>query len=199
MVKKILIGVVAIILILVIVIAAQPTDFKITRTATLDASPPAVFEQVNDFHKWNDWSPWAKLDPNAKNTFQGPDKGPGAIFTWSGNSEVGEGRMTILESKPNDVVRIKLDFIRPFEDTSETFFFLKPEGNKTVVTWTMEGKRNFVAKAMCLVMDMDTMVGGQFEKGLASLEAASKPKADAKKEEKDSPKKEPPAEAKKKA
>jgi polyketide cyclase/dehydrase/lipid transport protein len=124
---------------------------------------------VNDFHNWEAWSPWAKLDPAAKATFEGPSAGTGAIFKWAGNKEVGEGSMTITESRPSDLIRIKLEFLRPFEATNSAEFTFKPEGNRTAVTWSMEGKNNFIAKAVCLFMNMDKMVGGQFEQGLAQM------------------------------
>jgi len=126
---------------------------------------------VNDFHNWEAWSPWAKLDPAAKATFEGPSTGTGAIFKWAGNKEVGEGSMTITESRPSDLIRIKLEFLRPFEATNSAEFTFKPEGNRTAVTWSMEGKNNFIAKAVCLFMNMDKMVGGQFEQGLAQMKA----------------------------
>lgn len=167
--KRLLLGLLVLIGIFAAVVAMQPTDFVITRSAKMSAPPAKVFEQVNDFQKWSAWSPWAKLDPNAKNTFEGPSTGTGSKFKWSGNDEVGEGMMTITESKPNELIKMKLDFIRPFEDTSDTEFAFKPEGEQTKMTWTMTGKHNFISKAFCLFMDMDVMVGGQFEEGLASI------------------------------
>src|SRR5262249_6149457 len=132
-----------------------------------------VFAQVNDFHRWAAWSPWAKLDPNAKNTFEGPSEGTGSVFRWAGNNEVGEGSMTITESKPHERVRIRLDFVKPYEGTSDAEFTFRPEGNQTAVTWSMEGKNNFIGKAICLFMNMDKMVGGKFDEGLVSLKAAA--------------------------
>ena len=171
MLKKLLIGLAAIIVLFLIVAAMQPADFRITRSATIAAPPATVFGQINDFHKWNDWSPWAKLDPNAKNTFDGPPSGVGASFAWAGNSEVGEGRMTITESKPGELVRMKLEFIKPFAATNTTEFTLKPEGSQTAVTWSMSGTNGFIGKCMGLIMNCDKMVGGQFEKGFANLKA----------------------------
>ena len=171
MLKKILISLAVIVVVLVVVVAMQPSEFRIARSATISAPAPAVFAQVNDFHKWDAWSPWAKLDPAAKATFEGPSAGIGAIFRWAGNEEVGEGSMTITESRPSDLIRIKLEFQRPFAATNTAEFTFKPEGNQTAVTWSMEGKNNFIAKAMCLFMNMDKMVGGQFEKGLASMKS----------------------------
>jgi hypothetical protein len=179
MVKKILIGLALIVLALVVVIAVQPAEFRVARTATLSAPVPAVFAQVNDFHNWEAWSPWAKLDPAMEQTYGGAPAGTGAVYAWAGNDEVGEGRMTITESRPHDLIRINLEFLKPFTATNTTEFTFKPEGNQTVVTWTMSGQNNFMAKAFHLFMDMDKMVGGDFEKGLAQMksvvETASKP------------------------
>lgn len=167
--KIILIAIPVVIVGFIIVVALQPVDFRVTRTTTVSAPPSAVFAQVNDLQKWNNWSPWAKLDPAAKNTFEGPAAGEGAIFAWAGNNEVGEGRMTITESHPDELVRMKLEFIKPFESTSTTEFTFKPEGEQTAVTWTMEGKNNFIGKAISLFMDCDKMIGGQFEQGFANM------------------------------
>jgi uncharacterized protein YndB with AHSA1/START domain len=173
MLKKILltglIGFLAIIGVLAIVVAMQPSDFEIARQIVIDAPPVAVFDHVNDFHNWEAWSPWAKLDPAAKNTFEGPSSGKGAIFRWAGNDQVGQGSMTILESRPAELVKIHLHFIKPFEDTATAEFTFKPSGDQTTVTWSMFGKNNFIEKAFCLFMDMDAMLGGDFEKGLASM------------------------------
>jgi len=171
MLKKILIGLAVIVVVFVVIVALQPSEFRVVRSATISAPPPAIFAEVNDFHKWEAWSPWAKLDPAAKSSFDGPAAGTGAIFNWSGNNEVGEGSMTITESRPSDLIRIKLDFTKPFEATNTTEFTFKPEGNQTVVTWSMFGENNFMAKAFGLLMNMDKMVGGDFEKGLAQLKS----------------------------
>jgi len=173
MLKKILGGIAAVLAVLIVVflgvVAMQPSRFRVERTTTMSAPPGRVFAQVNDFHKWEAWSPWAKLDPAAKNTFEGPSEGTGASFHWSGNDEVGEGKMTILESRPGEMVRIKLDFVKPFASTCDINFTLKPEGDRTTVTWGMAGANSFICKAMCLFMDMDKMVGGMYEKGLAQM------------------------------
>ncbi|HYF36456.1 MAG TPA: SRPBCC family protein [Prosthecobacter sp.] len=171
MIRQILLALAILVAILAVVIAIQPDDMTVTRSATMAAPPTAAFDQVNDFHKWDSWSPWAKLDPNSKITFEGPPSGTGSIFKWSGNSEVGEGQQTIVESRPGELVRIKLEFIKPFPGTSEVLFTFKPEGSGTLVTWTMNGKKNFIMKGMGLVMDCDKMMGGYFEKGLSSMKA----------------------------
>lgn len=152
-----------------VVVAMQPAEFRIERTTRISAPPAAVFARVNDMHRWDAWSPWEKVDPGMKRSYSGAEAGQGAVYAWSGNNEVGAGSMTIIESRPNELVRIRLDFERPFRDTSIAEFTFRPDGNQTVVTWTMDGKKNFVSKAVCLFMDMDKMVGGMFEKGLTDL------------------------------
>jgi len=171
MLKLILLAIPALLVVFLVVAALQPTDFRISRSGTIAAPPPVVFEQVNDFHKWNDWSPWAKMDPNAKNSFEGPQSGVGAGFAWAGNSQVGEGNMKITESRPSDLILIRLEFIKPFAGVNTTEFTFKPEGDKTAVTWTMTGKNSFMGKVMGLIMNCDKMIGGQFEKGLNNLNA----------------------------
>jgi uncharacterized protein YndB with AHSA1/START domain len=173
MFTKILIGLAVVIIILVVVIATRPPGFKVERSATINAPPATVFGQVNDFHKWEAWSPWEKMDPAMKKTIEGPPSGTGAKYHWVGNDKVGEGQMEITDSKPAELVKIKLDFIKPMASTSDTLFTFTPEGSGTKVTWTMSGKNNFMAKAFSLVMNMDKMVGGDFEKGLAQMKAVS--------------------------
>lgn len=177
MLKKILIGLAVIVLVLIAVIAMQPSDFKISRSAAIPAPPATVFAQVNELKNWEEWSPWAKLDPAMKQTYEGPAAGTGAISRWTGNNQVGEGKMTITESKLDELVRIKLDFIKPMASTSDVQFDFKPQGSETLVTWTMSGKSNFVHKAFGLFMDMDKMLGGQFDQGLAQLKTAATKKA----------------------
>ena len=171
MTKKILIAIGVIVVVFLIVVALQPAEFRVVRSANMSAPPAVVFAQVNDFHKWEAWSPWEKLDPALKRTYEGPPEGTGAIYRWAGNNKVGEGSMTITESRPSDLIRIKLEFLKPFASTADTEFTFKPEGNQIAVTWSMAGKNNFMAKAMCLFMNMDKMVGGQFEQGLAQMKS----------------------------
>jgi carbon monoxide dehydrogenase subunit G len=181
MLKKILIALAAIIAIFLIVVALQPSEFKVERSATISAPPAAVFDQVNDFHKWEAWSPWAKLDPDAKISFEGAPSGTGTIMTWDGNDKVGQGKKTLAESKPDELVKINVDFVRPFEGSSTSQFAFKPDGDQTAVTWTMESHHNFLAKAMCLVFNGRKMMQGEMDKGLANMksvvEGTSKPSA----------------------
>ncbi|HVY41444.1 MAG TPA: SRPBCC family protein [Hyphomicrobiaceae bacterium] len=173
MLKTILLALVAIVGVFAAVVAMQPPDYRIARSATIAARPTNVFTHVNDFHKWEAWSPWAKLDPAAKATFEGAPAGKGAIFKWAGNSEVGEGTMTVTESRPGELVRIKLDFVKPMVDTSTAEFTFKPEGNQTVVTWAMMGESGFIGRAICMFFNRDKVVGSYFEKGLANLKAVA--------------------------
>jgi uncharacterized protein YndB with AHSA1/START domain len=171
MLKKILLVLVVLIAVLAVVVYLQPDKYEVERSAVIPAPPATVFAMVNDFHRWSDWSPWEKLDPQMKRTFSSPASGKGAKYSWVGNKDVGEGDMTITESKPNELVLIDLHFIKPMEGLALTEFNFLPEGEGTRVTWKMSGKNNFVGKAMCLVMNMDKMVGGQFESGLAAMKA----------------------------
>jgi len=173
MLVKILIGLAVLVVLLVVVVALQPSEFRITRTTTVAAPASALFAQVNEFHKWEAWSPWAKLDPAVRNAFEGAPAGAGAVFAWAGNSKVGEGRMTIVESRPNELVRIKLEFLKPFAATHTAEFTFKPEGDRTAVTWSMFGHNNFMGKAVCLVMNMDKTLGGEFDKGLAAMKSVA--------------------------
>lgn len=169
MLRKILFGLATLLVILVAIIVIQPSEYRVSRTLTMTAPAPEIFAQVNDFRRWEAWSPWAKLDPAAKVSFEGPAAGKGAIFAWSGNSKVGEGRMTLVESIPDNLVRARTDFVKPFVGSSYSEFVLRPEGNGTAVSWTMFGQNDFIGKAMCLVISMDKMLGGEMDKGLASI------------------------------
>ena len=180
MIKKILLGALVVIVVGVavfcLVVAMLPPHYHVERSATMNAPAVVVFNQVNDFHKWDAWSPWAKLDPNMKTSFEGAPSGNGAVYSWTGNSDVGEGRMTITESKPGELIKIKLEFVKPFAATNPTVFAFKPQGNQTAVTWTMDGDNNFVGKAFGLFMNVEKMVGNDFEKGLAQMKViAEKP------------------------
>jgi hypothetical protein len=158
---------------LLIFIASRPSEFRIERTADVGVPPDVVFSIINDFHQWHRWSPWEKLDPAMKKTYDGPAAGPGSIHIWSGNKKVGEGRNTILDSKAGEYVRMKLEMFRPFACTNQVTFKLVPAGENTRVSWIMEGKNAFIPKAFCMVMNMDRMVGKDFEAGLANLNAAA--------------------------
>jgi hypothetical protein len=150
-------------------IATRPETFHVERSAPVAAPSDVVFGLIDDFHRWAEWSPYEKLDPNMSRTYEGPSTGPGATYAWKGNNEAGEGRMTILQSTPGERVAIQLDFLKPFAATCQATFTLVPADAGTRVTWSMDGKNNFISKAMHLLMDMDKMVGQDFEQGLANL------------------------------
>ena len=166
---KILIAVVIVVAALAGYIATRPAEFRVTRAATYAAPAAAVFAQVNELRKWEAWSPWAKKDPQMKQDNQGPPAGTGAVTSWQGNKDVGEGRMTIVESRPNELIRFKLEFLKPFNATNSAEFSFKEQGGRTEVSWSMSGQNNFIGKAMGVVFDFDKMIGGDFEAGLANL------------------------------
>lgn len=149
--------------------AVQPDDYSVARSATMTAPKKAAFDQVNDFHNWEAWSPWAKLDPAMKVTYSGPTSGPGAEYAWEGNDAVGAGKMTILETKPGESIKIKLEFLKPFPSDCETVFSFRQERANAFVMWRMTGKHNFLTKVFCVFTSMDAMVGPDFEKGLAAM------------------------------
>ena len=165
----IILALVFISIIFIVVIAGRPDEFTVTRAANITALPEKIFPHVNDLHRWEAWSPWAKLDPNAKSIFSGADPGAGATMAWDGNKKFGAGKMTITESCPGEFVRLRLDFLRPMKATNTAEFKFRTKGNQTVVTWSMAGKNNLMGKIFSLFMDCDKMIGGQFERGLASL------------------------------
>lgn len=160
-------GLVAILLF--VIIAGQPDEFAVTRSGKIMAPPEKIFPHVNELKKWDAWSPWAKLDPNCKITFTGPDAGVNASYAWVGNNKVGAGKMTVTESVPSSLIRLRLEFLKPFKATNTAEFEFKPSGGGTVVVWSMAGKSNLFFKIFGLFMNCDTMAGRDFEKGLASL------------------------------
>ncbi|MBI1842109.1 MAG: SRPBCC family protein [Verrucomicrobia bacterium] len=173
MIKKLLLGFIALVVVFLLFAATRPADFRVERSATLSASPAALFAQVNDHHKFTVWNPFMKIDPHVKNTYSGPDSGVGSVCSWDGNSDIGAGSSTIIESKPGELVRCKMDWKRPMEGTSTVEFTFKPVGDKTLVTWAMYGRNSFLGKVVSVFMDCDKMVGPQFEKGLIDLGAVA--------------------------
>lgn len=156
-----------------ILIAGRPDDFIVSRATQIAAAPDQVFPHVNELKKWDAWSPWAKLDPNAKNTFAGPAAGVGSSMSWAGNRKVGAGRMTIAESRANELIRFNLEFLRPFQATNFALFTFKSVGSQTEVSWSMTGRNNLFFKLFGLFMDCDALVGKDFENGLARLKTVA--------------------------
>ena len=171
---KTVIIVVAVLIAGVLVVAAlRPDDFSVQRSASIKAPADKIYPMLVDFRQWPGWSPWEKLDPTMTRTLGGAASGPGATYAWSGSGKVGAGRMEILDASAPAKVSIKLDFIKPFEGHNVTEFTLVPKGDQTEVTWLMHGPAPFVSKLMGLFVDMDKMIGKDFETGLANLKAAS--------------------------
>jgi len=169
-----------ILLLLIVIIAAvliyaatQPNDFVTSRSANIKAAPEAIFPLINDFKHWPEWSPYEKLDPELKRTLSGTDAGKGAAYAWEGNAKAGKGRMEIVNSVPSSLVSLKLDFEKPFRANNSVDFTLKPASDTTAVTWAMRGSRPFIAKLMGLFMNFDTLIGKDFEAGLANLKRLS--------------------------
>jgi uncharacterized protein YndB with AHSA1/START domain len=174
MLGKLLLGLVIVVVVLAIVVATRPSTFHVERSILITASPESVFAQVNDFHSWAAWSPWEKLDPKMEKTFSGPSAGAGAIYAWkSDNGKVGQGRMTIERSDLPSSVSVKLEFIKPFTATNTVTFTMIPVATQTRTTWAMDGHNGLLGKLFHLVMNVDKMVGGDFERGLAALKSVA--------------------------
>jgi uncharacterized protein YndB with AHSA1/START domain len=153
--------------------ATQPDTFRVQRATTIKAPPERVFPLINDFQRWDAWSPWEKKDPAMKRTFGTATSGKGAVYGWQGNKDVGQGRMEIAESVAPSNVTIKLDFVEPWEAHNLVEFTLQPQGETTNITWAMHGPMPYVSKLMSIFMDMDRMIGKDFEAGLANLKAVA--------------------------
>ena len=168
MLRNILLVIGALVVILIAVIAMQPSTFAIERSAEIAAPADVIFPYLESPKAMDVWSPWNKMDPKMTITHEGPDAGVGASESWEG-PEMGAGKLTVTNVIPNQEVELQLEFKKPMEATNRALFTLTPAGEGTVVAWRMEGTNNFVGKAASLVMDMDEMVGDTFERGLADL------------------------------
>jgi hypothetical protein len=155
--------------------ATRPDTYRVERSRRIQAPAEVVFAQIENFRAWPAWSPWEALDSNMKRTYEGPARGVGASYAWEGNRHVGKGRMTIVESTPSTAVACRLEFQAPFASVANTAFTLQPDGDGAVtVTWSMDGTNGFASKLICLLVSMDRMIGGQYEKGLATLESVAR-------------------------
>ncbi len=150
--------------------ATKPNTFRIQRSSNIKAPPEKIFALINDFHQWEGWSPWEKVDPEIKRTYSGAASGKGAAYEWNGNKDVGRGRMEIIESSPSSVI-IKIDFITPMEAHNTIEFTLERQGDFTTVTQAMYGPNPYIAKLMSIFLNMEKMIGPKFEEGFASLKA----------------------------
>jgi uncharacterized protein YndB with AHSA1/START domain len=158
-------------LVLVIFATTRPNEFTIRRSISIAATPERVFALINDFREWPKWSPWEKLDPTMKKTLSGAESGPGSVYEWEGDKKVGAGRMEILAAAPFSTIDIQLSFFRPFRAENRTLFTLLPQSEGTYVTWEMSGTNNLIMKMMGIVMNMDKVIGRDFEKGLGAMKA----------------------------
>jgi uncharacterized protein YndB with AHSA1/START domain len=173
MIKKIAIAIAALIAGVLFFAATKPDTFRVQRAASIKAPPEKVFALINDFRRWEAWSPWEKKDPAMKRTWGAVTSGKGAKYAWDGNGDVGQGSMEIAESVPPSKVTLKLDFVKPFEGHNIVEFTLEPKGDFTNVTWAMQGPAPFISKVIQVFCDMDSMVGKDFEAGLAGMKAAA--------------------------
>jgi hypothetical protein len=171
MLKIIAIVVVVLIAGVLILAATKPDTFRVQRAASIKAPPEKIFALINDFNRWGAWSPWEKKDPAMKRTFGATTSGKGAVYAWEGNKDVGQGRMEIAESLPPSKVALNLDFVKPFAAHNLVEFRLEPKGDATNVTWSMQGDTPYFAKIIHVFINMDKMVGKDFEAGLANLKA----------------------------
>ncbi len=173
MLAKIGLAIAAVLLALAGFIALQPSGYNVSRSTQIAVPPDGVFALINDLRKWEDWSPWAKLDPAMKTTYSGAAAGPGAVYHWvSANDDVGEGRMTITAANPPESLTIRLEFIKPFESLSESRFTIRPAANGSQIDWVITGQTGFFEKAVTLAMGgMDKLIGPDFERGLAQLKS----------------------------
>ncbi len=164
-------GLLAILVVAVLLYATtRPDSFRVQRSATIKAPPEKIAAVLGDFHGWQAWSPWEKMDPAMKRNYGGAEKGKGATYAWEGNSKVGQGRMEMTDATASRVA-LDLDFLKPFETHNKVVFTLVPKGEATEVTWMMQGPVPYIAKVCTMFFDMDSMVGKDFEAGLANLKS----------------------------
>lgn len=171
MFKKIALAVVVLVAAVLLFAATRPDSFRVQRSTSIKAPAEKIFPLIADFHAWGAWSPWEKLDPTMKRTHSGAPSGKGAVYAWDGNNEVGAGRMEIAEVSTPSRLSIKLDFSRPMEGHNTAEFTLVPKGDASEVTWAMFGPNPYLSKLIGLFLDMDKMIGKDFETGLTNLKA----------------------------
>ncbi len=172
MLKFILIAVVVLLVLILIYAATRPDSFHVERSINIKAAPEKIFAILNDFHLWNDWTPYNK-DPAMKKTYSGSSSGKGAMYAWEGNKEVGKGEITITATTPPSKIVMDLHMIEPFEGHNVATFTLSATGDSTTVTWSLDDKHKFIVKVIGLFMNMDKMIGRDFEAGLAKLKTVA--------------------------
>jgi hypothetical protein len=170
--KKVALGLGAVVVVLIAVIAMRPSSFTIERSLAIEVPADIVYGHIQSLRAMDAWSPWARMDPQMEIAYEGPEAGVGARSAWEG-PQMGKGRLTITAVKPDQEVEVRLEMLEPMEATNRVLFTLASTGGATNVTWRMDGTNGFVGKALALFMDMDEMVGGPFEQGLASLKTAA--------------------------
>ncbi|MGO4223382.1 SRPBCC family protein [Lysobacter sp. TAF61] len=173
MFKFIAIAVVVLIAAVLLFAATRPDTFRVERRAHIQAPPEQVFAQINDFRRWQAWSPYEKLDPQMQREIGGAAQGTGATYRWDGNSKAGAGRMEIVQSVPSSRIEIQLDFSRPMQARSTAQFTIVPQGNGSDVTWSMNGDQPYMSKLFSVFVNMDRMIGKDFEAGLDNLRQLS--------------------------
>ncbi len=171
MIKTIAVAIAVLIAAILAFAATKPDTFRVERAAEIKAPPEKIFALINDFHQWPAWSPWEKMDPAMRRTHSGAASGKGAVYEWEGNSKVGQGRMEITDAAAPSKLIIKLDFLKPFEGHNNAEYTLQTKGDTTRLTWAMYGPSPFVSKVMQVFVSMDSMIGKDFEAGLANLKA----------------------------
>ncbi|CAN5316325.1 K(+)-transporting ATPase subunit F [soil metagenome] len=169
----IVIALAVLIAIILIAAAMRPDTFSVQRSIEIDAPAEKIFPLINDYQHWASWSPYEKVDPAMRRTYSGAPSGKGSVYEWRGNKSVGHGRMEIIDTTPPSKVVIKLDFFTPFEAHNTAEFTMQPKGNATNVTWAMHGPAPYMAKIMHMFMNIDRMVGGQFQQGLTSMKSVA--------------------------
>jgi uncharacterized protein YndB with AHSA1/START domain len=173
MIEALVIVVVVLIALLLIYAATRPAAFRVERSVIINAPAEKIFPLINDFREWEPWSPWEKVDPAVKRSYNGAASGEGAVYEWSGNKNIGQGRMEIVESSPPSKIKLKIDFIKPFEAHNTIEFTLVPQSDSTLITQAMYGPSPFISRLMSVFCSMDKMVGKKYEEGLANLKALS--------------------------
>lgn len=173
MLKRVLLSLAVVLAAFAIFVSTRPDTYRVVRKATIAAPPAAVFAQVADFHRWQAWSPWAHLDPAMQVTYAGAPGEVGSAYAWTGNDKVGAGRMTLVRAVPPSQLDLRLEFLRPLPSTSETSFAFAPAPSGTEATWAMVGHNNFLGKLAGVFLNLDAMIGGDFERGLSQLKAVA--------------------------
>lgn len=173
MLKNIAIVVVLLVGAVLVFAAFKDDSFRVQRSITIKAPPEKVQALIEDFHQWQAWSPWEHIDPTIKRDITGAPRGLGAVYAWKGDGKAGQGRMEVVESKPGALVKIKLDFVKPFPSNNTAEFTLVPQGDSTQVNWAMYGASPYIARVMTTFVSMDSMIGKDFDKGLADMKKAA--------------------------